>query len=374
MVNSVNKIFKSGIFNFEANAEIVEASQPNIHFSTQDTGSTAQLVFNLTKDEGYLPLSAAATIKLIMIMSDTSRYIVNPEIIDRVNGQAVYSLTDEQLTHIGSVKCELYVNYPIQGMQISKFSFMIDQALIDSDITSIITYYVQKWDEWEAYFQAQMDALNNELDMESARLDIDIAELDAKMDTEFEKFQTEADELQQQFDSFNPAQFAQKTDLDNHVNDIDIHVTTSDKTNWNGKETVEGAEAKANTAVIEAALYTDSYFASIQIASPGAIYLTDTQSYSWDHSKMKKGIFFEVVRYVPGTGAADYGYDEIFISKYFIEKYAGKSTWMPMPSSSSGEKKVIRYSISGDVGTLTGYASNSVSPDNGWAFINFRME
>ncbi|EIZ2693292.1 TPA: BppU family phage baseplate upper protein, partial [Listeria monocytogenes] len=49
-----------------------------------------------------------------------------------------------------------------------------------------------------------------------------------------------------------PSQFAQKTDLNAHVNNADIHVTAADKTNWNSKETASSAQAKADKALADA--------------------------------------------------------------------------------------------------------------------------
>lgn len=223
-------MYKSAIFNFEVSVEQTKAPTSNVAFSTQDSGGTARLVFNIDKEKINLPLSNAVTAQMIMIMSDKSRYIVNPTITDRIKGQAMYSLTDEQLTHSGKVQCELYITYPEQGLQIHKFEFTIEKALIDSNIVPIITYYVQSWNEWETYFQSEMDALQSELD----------------------KLQDQATSLQGQFDSFDPAQFAQKTALDEHVNDADIHVTVTDKTNWNAKETPAGAQSKADQALADA--------------------------------------------------------------------------------------------------------------------------
>lgn len=134
------------------------------------------------------------------------------------------------------------------------------------------------------------------------------------------------------------------------------------------------ASTKANTAEVNSKTYTDSYFASKTIVSNLAIYLSDTQSYTWNHSNMKKGLYIEVVRYTVGTGSNDYGYDEIFISKELIERRLGKPCWFAMPTSINGEKKSIKFAINGITGTLTGYASNAVSPDSGWAISNIRME
>ncbi|PNP87462.1 hypothetical protein BMT55_16190 [Listeria newyorkensis] len=161
--------------------------------------------------------------------------------------------------------------------------------------------------------------------------------------------------------------------------------TKTDANGWVEFETTSGAQAKADKALSDATTkasaaetnskaYTDSYFASKTIASNLAIYLSDTQSYTWNHSNMKKGLYIEVVRYTVGTGSNDYGYDEIFISKELIERRLGKACWFAMPSTINGEKKCMKFSLNGTVGTLTGYASNATSPDSGWAVSNIRME
>lgn len=167
---------------------------------------------------------------------------------------------------------------------------------------------------------------------------------------------------------------------------------TTSKTDANGWvefETTSGAQAKAdkalsdaktdattkaNTAETNSKVYTDSYFASKTILSNVAIYLSDTQSYTWNHANMKKGLYIEVVRYTVGTGSNDYGYFEIFVSKDFIERRLGKACWLPIPQSASGEKKAVKFAISGNVGTLTGYASNATSPDSAWAVSNLRID
>ncbi|MBC2190544.1 BppU family phage baseplate upper protein [Listeria booriae] len=166
-----------------------------------------------------------------------------------------------------------------------------------------------------------------------------------------------------------------------------VPYTTSktDANGWVEFETVAGAQTKADKALSDATIkantveansksYTDSYFASKTIASNLAIYLSDTQSYTWNHTNMKKGLYVEVVRYTVGTGSNDYGYNEIFISKELIERRLGKACWFAMPATVNGEKKCIKFTLNGAVGTLTGYASNATSPDSGWAISNIRME
>lgn len=232
-----NKIYKSAIFDFDVSTIDSKNNNPDYYFSTQDLGGTSQLVFNLKKNTLALPLSNAASAKMKMIMADGSQYIVNPSISNPLEGQIKYSLTDDQLKHSGKVYAELYITYPAQGVQVHKFGFTITKALIDSDITPVITYYVQTWEEWEAYFQLKMD----------------------EMDQELAGLQTQADNLQTQFDSFEPSQFAQQTDFLAHTSNTEIHVTAEEKTAWDAKETTEGAQEKADKALSDAKIYTDSF-------------------------------------------------------------------------------------------------------------------
>ncbi|MEY6547979.1 hypothetical protein AB8Y52_11970, partial [Listeria monocytogenes] len=91
-------------------------------------------------------------------------------------------------------------------------------------------YYVERWDDYEKIFDESFERLNTKLD------DVD----------------KKADDLKTQFDAMQPSQFAQKMDLNAHVNNADIHVTATDKTSWNAKETTASAQAKADKALADA--------------------------------------------------------------------------------------------------------------------------
>ncbi|EAC4387153.1 phage baseplate upper protein, partial [Listeria monocytogenes] len=229
-----NKIFKSAILDFSVSAQNAKANVPAIKFSTQDSGGTARLNFTAKKEVNSLPLSSAAEVTLAMIMSVgkeyESKYVVNPEITNRTKGVFEYSLTDDQISHDGQVNAELYVKYQNQSMQIHRFSFVIEKAMIDDNFFPVATYYVERWDDYEKIFDESFERLNTKLD------DVD----------------KKADDLKTQFDAMQPSQFAQKMDLNAHVNNADIHVTATDKTSWNAKETTASAQAKADKALSDA--------------------------------------------------------------------------------------------------------------------------
>ncbi|EAD2665557.1 DUF2479 domain-containing protein [Listeria monocytogenes] len=229
-----NVIHKNGVYDFNVTTEEDKPLQKAV-FYTQDTGGTARLIFNIDKDNQDLVLSSAAELELAMILAkgkeSESKYLVKPKVVDGVQGIAEYTLTDSQIAHDGNAIAELYIKYKnSQGMRVYKFSFEIKKALIDSDFFPVKEYYVERWDDYEKIFDESFERLNTKLD------DVD----------------KKADDLKTQFDDMQPSQFAQKTDLNTHVNNADIHVTAADKTNWNSKETASSAQAKADKALADA--------------------------------------------------------------------------------------------------------------------------
>ncbi|EAG8559512.1 DUF2479 domain-containing protein [Listeria monocytogenes] len=234
MTETENVIHKNGIYDFNVTTEEDKPLQKAV-FYTQDTGGTARLIFNIDKDNQDLVLSSAAELELAMILAkgteSESKYLVKPTIADGVRGIAEYAITDSQISHAGTAIAELYIKYKnSQAMRVYKFEFEIKKALIDSDFFPVKEYYVERWDDYEKIFDESFERLNTKLDS-----------VDKK-----------ADDLKTQFDAMQPTQFAQKTDLNAHVNNADIHVTATDKTSWNAKETVSSAQAKADKALADA--------------------------------------------------------------------------------------------------------------------------
>ncbi|EBF5192548.1 DUF2479 domain-containing protein [Listeria monocytogenes] len=229
-----NVVHKNGVYDFNVTTEEDKPLQKAV-FYTQDSGGTARLIFNIDKDNQDLGLSSAAELELAMILAkgteSESKYLVKPTISDGVRGIAEYALTDSQISHAGTAIAELYIKYKnSQAMRVYKFSFEIKKALIDSDFFPVAEFYVERWDDYEKIFDESFERLNAKLD------DVD----------------KKADDLKTQFDAMQPSQFAQKTDLNAHVNNADIHVSLADKTNWNAKETVSSAQAKADKALADA--------------------------------------------------------------------------------------------------------------------------
>ncbi|USK23781.1 BppU family phage baseplate upper protein [Bacillus altitudinis] len=192
-------IRKNGPLDFNVDAYTSSSITTNINFWTQDR-QTARLIFKLTKDGVPLPL-AAVTGKLVLVMSDGSRFIRDVTIIDRVEGQAEYILSDNEVKHFGLVQAELNLYYTNdQSMSVHQFSFNISKSLIDQDIVPITEYYV---DEFEA--------------------------LREKINELYEETIQTIDELRSKFEDLEKI------------------------------ETKEGAQSKADTALAAAKKYTNEY-------------------------------------------------------------------------------------------------------------------
>ncbi|WP_345807590.1 phage baseplate upper protein [Bacillus pumilus] len=150
-------IRKNGPLAFNVDAYTSSSVSTSINFWTQDR-QTARLIFKLTKDGVPLPL-AAVTGKLVLVMSDGSRFIRDISIVDRINGHAEYILSDQEIRHYGTVQAELNLYYTNdQSMSVHQFSFNISKSLIDQDIVPITEYYV---DEFEA-LREKINALYDE--------------------------------------------------------------------------------------------------------------------------------------------------------------------------------------------------------------------
>ncbi|WP_436967808.1 phage baseplate upper protein [Bacillus pumilus] len=227
------------------NAYTSSSITTNINFWTQDR-QTARLVFKLTKDGVPLPL-AAVTGKLVLVMSDGSRFIRDINILDRVEGQAEYILSDKEVKHYGLVQAELNLYYANdQSMSVHQFSFNISKSLIDQDIVPITEYYV---DEFEA-----LRAKINELYEESIQT---IDDLRAKFE-DLEKIETKEGAKAKVAAALAVA----KKYTDEHA------------------ETPAGAEGKAAAALEAAKEYVDPHFKNEKI------HVTESEKSNWNKSQL----------------------------------------------------------------------------------------
>ncbi|QQX15222.1 phage baseplate upper protein [Bacillus altitudinis] len=234
-------IRKNGPLDFNVDAYTSSSITTNINFWTQDR-QTARLIFKLTKDGVPLPL-AAVTGKLVLVMSDGSRFIRDVTIIDRVEGQAEYILSDQEIKHYGNVQAELNLYYTNdQSMSVHQFSFHVSKSLIDQDIVPITEYYV---DEFEA-LRAKINELYEESiqtidDLRDKFEDLEKIETkqgaqskaDAALAAAKKYTDDHAETPAGAKDKVAAALEAAKEYVDPHLENKKIHVTESEKSNWN---------------------------------------------------------------------------------------------------------------------------------------------
>ncbi|MCX4077490.1 BppU family phage baseplate upper protein [Bacillus subtilis] len=241
--------YKDESLTFTINGRRKSPVQTNIQYTTQDKG-TAKLSFQLMKDGVPLPLSAAV-VKLVLLMSDGSRFVRNVEITDKLNGRLTYVLSDEEIKHVGTVQAELDVSYTNQqAMSIHQFSFEIKKALIDADILPSTEYYI---DDFES-LKNKINELYNETVQTVEELRKKFENLE-NIETK-DGAQKKADAVQSNLDvhiknKSNPhgvtknqvglgnvdnVQQASKEDFELHVSDAVQHISMAERSKWNGSQ------------------------------------------------------------------------------------------------------------------------------------------
>jgi len=257
-------IYKDAELRFNVNSQIKRSISANIQFSTQDI-DTAKLTFSLTKDGVPLPISKATHGKLFMRFADGSKFYVNTEVQDALEGVIFYALTPDQVTHYGIVQAELYVNYDNgQKMSVHKFSFEIDRALVDQDIAPVAEYYIEDFEDLKAVIvemsdeaeqmlaelQAKFETLDNIETKEGAQEKADAAEAGAKAYTDEHAAKTDnphkVTKDQVGLSNVDNVRQAAKTDFDDHVgNTSNPHSVTKSQIGLSNVDNVKQA-AKAD--------------------------------------------------------------------------------------------------------------------------------
>ncbi|EAG3249429.1 DUF2479 domain-containing protein [Listeria monocytogenes] len=200
-----------------------------------------------------------------VVLPGTSEYIIDDLHVNLANlseGYFEYTFVKEAFAVPGIYDTARFIIKKDDGTELTgmpRFTYYVEKDPLQGTVKA--ETYVSDFERLEgliADVETEISNLHDEVTSESARLDNEIAGLDAKIDTETSKLQTNANDLQQQFDNFNPSQFAQQGDFDNHIYNSDIHVTTENKISWEAKETPVGAQAKADKALTDAKIYSDS--------------------------------------------------------------------------------------------------------------------
>ncbi|QXP95483.1 BppU family phage baseplate upper protein (plasmid) [Bacillus velezensis] len=283
---------------FEINARTKSRIKTGIQFTTQDI-DTARLIFRLTKDGVPLPLSAVSG-KLVMIMSNGSRFIKDVELLNPLEGVAQYTFTADEIKHAGEVTAELNLYYAnSQSLSVHEFSFVIEKALIDMDIVPLAEYYI---DDFEALRQKINDLYDEMIET--------IDDLRKKFE-DLDNIETK-DGAQKKAD-------AVQENLNNHSNDEDVHVTKSKQEKWDAgqlfKLTQDNGAAK--------------YLSGVDFNT-----VTDTGFY-----------YMSSVTTALNGPVNNNGY--LFVHNYGTYAYQEYTSYSSSDSTSSGRRKFMRNKVSG---------------------------
>ncbi|MBY8913322.1 hypothetical protein KY305_11280 [Bacillus sp. YC2] len=115
------------------------------------------------------------------------------------------------------------------------------------------------WFNWYQYTAYQ--ALKELQEIGATKDDISSAVSDAKAYTDKHEKRTDnphkTTKVQVGLGNVDNVQQASKADFDAHTKDNDRHITATERSNWNAKETITGAQLKADNSLTEAKKYTD---------------------------------------------------------------------------------------------------------------------
>ncbi|MCY7748639.1 BppU family phage baseplate upper protein [Bacillus inaquosorum] len=214
----------------------------NINFSTQDIG-TAKLSFHLFKNGVPLPLSAV-TGKLVMLMADGSKFIKNITIVDKQNGKAEYVLTSDEIKHYGKVQASLNLYYNNnQSLGIIKFIFEINKDLIDSDIAPSAEYYIDDFEDLKqsvetivADLQEKFKDLDNVETKTGAQEKANAVQSNLDTHTSDKANPHGVTKSQVGLGNVDNVQQASKENFDLHVSDAVKHISTAERSKWNGAQ------------------------------------------------------------------------------------------------------------------------------------------
>lgn len=131
-----------------------------------------------------------------------------------------------------------------------------------------------------------------------------------------------------------------------------------------GNSTVAGIIDATGLKIATKDVATQEYvnaFAPYNQLFKGAAYFLDTNSYTFPADNVKLGLYIDISRYTPGTGALDYGFRTIFIPREAMLENSGKAIWESMVGT-DGAKKIFYATPT----SIKGHADNGASPANGW--------
>ncbi|UXV54426.1 BppU family phage baseplate upper protein (plasmid) [Staphylococcus aureus] len=210
---------KVGNIKLETTAQYQKPIETNIKYYNTDTG-TAQLVFNVTRNQFPLEISDKNTHSFIILRSSDEHYIVDDvEFLNPLKGVIAYTIPSEFLSKPGKVQGQIYINVKGTSDVITQvdFNFMIEDAVINTIPTVEKVKIIRTFVELQESVKATIEEIRERLtDGEKT-----VNEIKAVLDDGVNRINTAKDNAQKQLDSSKEKGLKELTAQTNdHIDEI----------------------------------------------------------------------------------------------------------------------------------------------------------
>ncbi|UXV48985.1 BppU family phage baseplate upper protein (plasmid) [Staphylococcus aureus] len=210
---------KVGNIKLETTAQYQKPIETNIKYYNTDTG-TAQLVFNVTRNQFPLEISDKNTHSFIILRSSDEHYIVDDvEFLNPLKGVIAYTIPSGFLSKPGKVQGQIYINVKGTSDVITQvdFNFMIEDAVINTIPTVEKVKIIRTFVELQESVKATIEEIRERLtDGEKT-----VNEIKAVLDDGVNRINTAKDNAQKQLDSSKEKGLKELTAQTNdHIDEI----------------------------------------------------------------------------------------------------------------------------------------------------------
>ncbi|WLP59166.1 BppU family phage baseplate upper protein [Bacillus pumilus] len=262
-----NQLFKNSVLPFVVDAYDQSVYDSKIVFSTQDIG-TAKLIFKLRKDGVPLPLSAV-DVKLVLLFNNGSKNVRNITFVDKVEGIAEYVLDNNEIKLYGKVQASLNLYYRNgQALSIHEFTFEIQRNLIDQDIAPAAEFYIDDFQTLKAEIERKAVELETDIKKRTDDMQGNIDKITKELQEQLDRMKEKLDDLE----ALETKQGAQDK--------VDAALAAAKKYTDTRAETPAGAKDKVAAALEEAKEYVDPHLENKKI------HVTESEKSNWNNGQL----------------------------------------------------------------------------------------
>ena len=155
-------------------------AKPSVQFSTQDK-NTAKYTFTVKQNNKPVDLTGV-TASVTLYSEDKSVFQSDATITSATEGKIEYVIPSEAIRHHGKTRGDLRLTYPngdvLGGL---RFSFNIEQALIDRAAGVVGGVYIRDFEQLKAEIEATAESIK---DFDVARVDMELKEKATKQEVQ----------------------------------------------------------------------------------------------------------------------------------------------------------------------------------------------